>query len=194
MNILGNKKSFLVLAGANGSGKSTIAEGFLETETFDYINADDIAKEMNPSDISKVRISAGKEFNRRINNNFEAGISFAIETTLSGNTYIDTFKKAKCLGYSIILVYTFVDNPQVCIERIKTRVQNGGHFIPDEDVIRRYFRSKKKFWDIYKDMSDVWFIYYNGNENYILVAQKELEKDIAILNESLYTLFKETED
>lgn len=194
MNILGNKKSFLVLAGANGSGKSTIAEGFLETETFDYINADDIAKEMNPSDISKVRISAGKEFNRRINNNFEAGVSFAIETTLSGNTYIDTFKKAKSLGYSIILVYTFVDNPQVCIERIKTRVQNGGHFIPDEDVIRRYFRSKKKFWDIYKDMSDVWFIYYNGNENYILVAQKELEKDIAILNESLYTLFKETED
>ncbi|GAB1402227.1 zeta toxin family protein [Elusimicrobiota bacterium] len=194
MKILEQKKTFLVLAGANGSGKSTIAEEFLETEPFDYINADDIAKEMNPTDISKVRISAGKEFNRRINNNFESGVSFAIETTLSGNTYIATFKKAKDLGYRIILVYTFVDNPQVCIERIKTRVQNGGHFIPDEDVIRRYYRSKKKFWEIYKDMSDIWFIYYNGNQNYILVAQKELQNDIAILNESLYTLFKGTKD
>ena len=191
MKILEEGKTFLVFAGANGSGKSTIAEEFLKTERFDYINADDIAKKMNPTDISKVRISAGKEFNHRINNNFESGISFAIETTLSGNTYISTFKKAKYLGYKIILVYTFVDNPQVCIERIKTRVQNGGHFIPDEDVIRRYSRSKINFWTRYKNLSDTWLMYYNGSSNYILVAQKENGNDIEILDENLYTLFRE---
>lgn len=191
MNILEEGKTFLVFAGANGSGKSTIAEEFLKTEPFDYINADDIAKEMNSADISKVRISAGKEFTYRINNNFESGISFAIETTLSGNTYISTFKKAKYLGYKIILVYTFVDSPQVCIERIKTRVQNGGHFIPDEDVIRRYSRSKINFLTRYKNLSDTWLMYYNGSSNYILVAQKENENDIEILDENLYTLFRE---
>lgn len=191
MKILEERKTFLVFAGANGSGKSTIAEEFLKTEPFDYINADDIAKKMNSADISKVRISAGKEFNRRINNNFKSGVSFAIETTLSGNTYISTFKKAKYLGYKIILIYTFVDSPQVCIERIKTRVQNGGHFIPDEDVIRRYSRSKINFWTRYKNLSDTWLMYYNGSSNYILVAQKENENDIEILDENLYTLFRE---
>ncbi len=186
-----NRKTFYVLAGANGSGKSTITKELLQEQKLEYINADDIAKELNPKDISKVKISAGKETKRRIENCFKKKLSFVAETTLSGNNYIKTFEEAKELGYRIILLYTFVDNTKTCIERIKVRVKNGGHPVPDEDVIRRYKRSISNFWNKYKSLADEWLLYYNGNENYVFVAQQSKGKDIEIINENLYTLFGE---
>ena len=185
-----NKKTFYVLAGANGSGKSTIAKELLQEQKLEYINADDIAKELNPKDISKVKISAGKETKRRILKCFKENLSFAVETTLSGNNHINTFKTAKELGYKIILVYTFVDNTKTCIERIKVRVKNGGHPVPDEDVVRRYKRSISNFWNKYKGLADEWLLYYNGNESSTIVAQQSNNDDIEILNENLYTLFR----
>ena len=118
-------------------------------------------------------------------------MSFAVETTLSGNNYIKTFEKAKELGYKIILLYTFVDNSKICIERIKVRVKNGGHPVPDEDVIRRYKRSISNFWNKYKNLADEWNLYYNGNDSSTIVAQQTSKDDIEILNENLYTLFRE---
>ena len=185
-----NRKTFYVLAGANGSGKSTIAKELLQEQKLEYINADDIAKELNPTDISRVKISAGKETKRRIENCFKEKLSFAVETTLSGNNYIKTFEEAKKSGYRIILLYTFVDNAKTCIERIKVRVKNGGNPVPDEDVIRRYKRSISNFWNKYKSLADEWLLYYNGNENYVFVAQQSKGKDIEIINENLYTLFR----
>ena len=185
-----NKKTFYVLAGANGSGKSTIAKELLQEQKLEYINADDIAKELNPTNISKVKISAGKETKRRIEKCFKEKLSFAVETTLSGNNYIKTFEKAKELGYKIILLYTFVDNSKICIERIKVRVKNGGHPVPDEDVIRRYKRSISNFWNKYKNLADEWNLYYNGNDSSSIVAQQTSKDDIEILNENLYTLFR----
>ena len=187
-----NKKIFFVIAGANGSGKSTIANELLKEEKLEYINADDIAKKLSPADLSKVKITAGKEVFKRISNCFENGLSLAVETTLSGNNYINILKEARDCGYEIVLIYTFVDNAQMCIERIKSRVRNGGHPVPDEDVIRRYERSKFNFWNKYKELSDKWLLYYNGNESYIFVAQKGSDAKVEILNENLYTLFRET--
>jgi len=175
----------------NGSGKSTIAKELLQEQKLEYINADDIAKELNPTNISKVKISAGKETKRRIEKCFKEKLSFAVETTLSGNNYIKTFEKAKELGYKIILLYTFVDNSKICIERIKVRVKNGGHPVPDEDVIRRYKRSISNFWNKYKNLADEWNLYYNGNDSSTIVAQQTSKDDIEILNENLYTLFRE---
>ena len=185
-----NKKILYILAGANGSGKSTIAKELLQEHKLEYVNADDIAKELNPINISKVKISAGKETKKRIESCFKEKLSFAVETTLSGNNYINTFKTAKELKYRIILLYTFVDNSKTCIERIKVRVKNGGHPVPDEDVIRRYKRSISNFWNKYKSLADEWLLYYNGNENYVFVAQQAKGKDIEIINENLYTLFR----
>lgn len=185
-----SRKTFYVLAGANGSGKSTIAKELLQEHKLEYINADDIAKELNPVNISKVKISAGKETKRRIENCFKEKLSLAVETTLSGNNYVNTFKIAKDLGYRIILLYTFVDNSKTCIERIKVRIKNGGHPVPDEDVIRRYKRSISNFWNKYKSLADDWLLYYNGNENYLFVAQKGKGKEVEIINENLYTLFR----
>jgi len=82
-----------------------------------------------------------------------------------------------------------VETPNICINRIKARVLNGGHNIPDEDVIRRFYRSKNNFWNKYKDIVDEWDLFYNGVADYILVAKKE-SSNIEILNEALYNDFK----
>jgi predicted ABC-type ATPase len=85
--------------------------------------------------------------------------------------------------------YIFLDNPTVCIERIKERVLKGGHDIPDKDVIRRYFRSKNNFWNIYKQLVDEWFLIYNSDLQFMAFAIGQ--KDEYIVNdEELFQTFK----
>ena len=128
-------KTLYILAGANGSGKSTIAKELLPEEKIVYVNADDIARELCPENMQAVRIQAGKELHARINKLFSEGKSFALESTLSGVGHIKTIQIAHKLGYQVVIIYTFVDNPEVCIGRIQMRVKNGGHPVPKEDVI-----------------------------------------------------------
>jgi predicted ABC-type ATPase len=181
-------KNLFIIAGANGSGKSTLASELLPEEKLEFLNADEIAKEINPVNMESVRISAGKEVYKRLNNYFAKNISFAIETTLAGNNHVKTIKRAKELGYNVALIYSFVDNTDICINRIKARVMNGGHNIPDEDVIRRFYRSKNNFWHKYKDIVDNWMLFYNGSEKTELVATGKKE-DYNLLGESSFELF-----
>ena len=177
-----------IIAGANGSGKSTLASELLPAEDLDFLNADEIAKEICPENIESVKIKAGKIVFKRLENLLHSGKSFAIETTLAGKNHIKTIQKAKNLGYHIVLIYSYLDNPILCDNRIKIRVLNGGHSIPKEDIIRRFYRSKENFWNIYKDLVDEWNLFYNGYSEYILVAQFT-NNEIAIFNENLYNEF-----
>jgi len=182
------KKTLYIIAGANGSGKSTLAHELLPVKNLEFLNADEIAQEINPDFIDKVKITAGKEYFKRLKKFFDNEKSFIIETTLSGQTLEKTIHKAKQLNYEILLVYVFVDNPQICIERIKVRVKKGGHNIPAEDVIRRYHRSKENFYKVYKNIVDEWAVYYNGKNNFVEVFKCE-NTDIEILHKALYNEF-----
>jgi predicted ABC-type ATPase len=113
--------------------------------------------------------------------------SVAIETTLSGkyhNRLINNFKKN---GYEIKLYFVFMDNPQVCIQRIRNRVSKGGHNVPDEDVIRRFFRSKQNFKAL-KNSVAYWELHYNGGNEFVLVARGK-EPYIDVANDFLYNNF-----
>lgn len=163
-------KRLYILAGANGSGKSTISKMLLPAEKIVYVNPDDIAKELNPQDPLSVRILAGRETLRRINALLDEGCSFAIESTLSGSGYVGMIKKAKDLGFDVTIAYVYVDTPDLCLERIKVRVLNGGHDVPEGDVCRRYERSKVNFAQVYAPLADHWMLYYNGGNDFLLVA------------------------
>ncbi len=181
-------KILYIIAGANGSGKSTLASEFLPSENLEFLNADEVAKEICPENIESVKIKAGKIVLEKLEKLLNKQKSFAIETTLAGRNHIKIIQKAKYLGYFIVLIYSYLDSPILCENRIRIRVLNGGHNIPKGDIIRRFYRSKENFWNIYKNLVDEWNLFYNGTSEYILVAQSGDSK-IEIYNENLYNEF-----
>jgi predicted ABC-type ATPase len=167
---MAEKKELVIIGGPNGSGKTTFTHSYLAMHPMVCLNADDIAKELNPEDMGKASVSAGKVFFTQLKEYKKKGLSILIESTLSGsylNKMIPEFHKD---GYEVILVYVFLYSPNVCIERIKERVLKGGNHVPDKDVVRRYYRSKENFWLNYKNLADKWFLVYNSENKFIEIA------------------------
>ena len=181
-------KTLYLIAGANGSGKTTLAKELLEGENIPFLNADEIAEKICPHNLKSVQITAGKKLLKQIDALTAKNQSFALETTLSGSLYAKIIQKLQEDGYRVRLIYVFLDNPELCIERIKTRVKEGGHYIPDDDVRRRYRRSMKNFWNIYRNIVDRWTLFYNGPEKNVLVAAGSGQK-VDIIDEMLYNAF-----
>ena len=184
-------KSLYLIAGANGSGKSTIARLLLPQKELVFVNPDEIAKELCPEDPPCVRIEAGRIALTRIKELLTRGASFAIESTLSGRAHLSLVREAQCAGYHVTLVYSFLDTVDACIARIALRVKAGGHYVPDEDVRRRYLRSKRNFIEVYSPAVDDWMLYYNGDSDPILVAVGGAETEEKIVSPRLFKLFKE---
>jgi len=164
------QKTLFIVAGANGSGKTTFAKSFSKINELYFINADEIAKELDGQNITKYKVKAGKIFFEEFNKRLILEDSFVVETTLSGKYLINYITKAKEQNYHITLIYLFLESPLSNIDRVKNRVLNGGHYVPDEDVIRRFYRSKKLFWDTYKNLVDDWSLYYNADEIFEEIA------------------------
>ncbi len=184
----GNKVLYII-AGANGSGKSTLAEILLVEKHLEFLNADEIAKEIAPSAINSVPISAGKLYFKRLSYYLQNNKSFAVESTLSGNNIIRIIKTAKEQNYKIILIYSFLQNCASCIERVKKRVKNGGHNVPEEDIIRRYYKSIVKFWDEYRFMVDEWTMFYNGYDYAPVIVSFGTKDDFSIINKEMQNNF-----
>ena len=142
-----------------------------------FINADDIAKEMNPQNIENVKVRAGKETISRIYQ--------AFESTISGNFIRKVMEISKNEGYKLILLYLFVDNVDMCVDRVRIRSMKGGHNIPIEDIVRRYQRSKRNFLR-YAPLVDEWKLFYNSINGIVLVANNDL-----VFDKQMYEKFLE---
>ncbi|RJQ60620.1 MAG: zeta toxin [Stygiobacter sp.] len=171
-----------LITGCNGAGKTTASLTLLPEmlDCKEFVNADNIAAGISPFQPDKVAIEAGRLMLKRINDLIKVKVDFAIETTLSSRNYISKIKEFKKEGYEVILIYFWLNTPLLAIERIKQRVKRGGHFIPDDIVIRRYMRGIKNLLQYFIPLCDYWLIFDNSNENAIMVAEgiKDLEKEI----------------
>ena len=130
-----------VIAGPNGSGKSTLTRLVEFEGLVRLLDPDAIARELNPLHPSAAAIAAGREVLTRTADYLSRRETFAIETTLSSRGRIDLIRQAKSLGYKVHFLFVALHSPERCIARVRNRAARGGHFIPDADVRRRYFRS-----------------------------------------------------
>lgn len=184
-------KSLYIIAGANGSGKSTLAKILLKEKQLEFLNADDIAKEIAPNAMNNVPISAGKVYFQRLNLYFKNNKSFAVETTLSGKNTLKIIEQAKKQNYTIILIYSFLNNCTSCINRVRKRVQNGGHNVPEQDITRRYYKSIYNFWNKYQFLVDEWTIFYNGYDYAPIIIANGNKNNIKISNSAMYNEFQD---
>lgn len=179
-------KTLYIIAGANGSGKTTFALNFAKEEKLKFINADEIAKTYDPNDIQKHKIKAGKKFFEELGISLISSDSFVIETTLSGKYLVKTIKEAKRNSFKVNLVYLFLETQDENIYRVKNRVLKGGHDVPVEDIRRRYVRSRNLFVETYKDLVDEWMLIFNGDDSFEIV-----EDNSELYDEDLKNLFLE---
>ena len=182
------EKEIIIIAGANGSGKTTFADLYHKKKGVDFINADLIAEGLKiENDLERFR-TAGEIFLGKLEELVNGRDSFMIESTLSGRFLINTINKAKKNGFSIQLVYIFLDTPDLCVERIKERVLKGGHHVPEKDVKRRYYRSIWNFGKIYKNTADHWFLIHNSKQLFARIAMGIGEKYI-VNNRDVFNTF-----
>jgi predicted ABC-type ATPase len=139
------KPLLIVIAGPNGSGKTSITKKILQhdwIEECEYINPDDIAKNIfgdwnNKEAVLKAAILSTKMREDFIN----AGKSLIFETVLSADDKVEFIKKAKTKGYFIRLFFVGTDSPTINAGRITKRVMEGGHDVPISKIISRYSKS-----------------------------------------------------
>ena len=119
----------------NGAGKSTIYNTTNFYENNNRLNPDEILVS-NGGDWKneKDQVKAGMEAVRRINYFIEQGISFSQEITLTGQSILRNIQKAKEQGFSIELYYIGLNSPELAVERVNSRVANGGHGIPEDTI------------------------------------------------------------
>ncbi|WP_145950043.1 zeta toxin family protein [Paenibacillus sp. Y412MC10] len=129
-------------AGTNGAGKSELTNILKhQSPETEIIDADAIARQLNPKDPAKANIEAGRETLRRVNVCIEQGKDFSIETTLGGGNALRQMEKAKQAGFHVNLYYVGLESPELHIDRVAQWVSKGGHHIREADIRRRYHTS-----------------------------------------------------
>ncbi|WP_024954374.1 zeta toxin family protein [Sulfurospirillum arcachonense] len=151
---MSSKSVFIIVGGANGSGKSTFTESYLKNKNdMLIIDPDKIAREL-PNNISNKDIAAGKISINKMNEYIKENKNFIVETTLSGNTHLKMLDKAIEEGYKTTLIYVGTENYNKNINRINQRALQGLHDIPKNDVIRRYKRSLENLKNYYNKVDE----------------------------------------
>lgn len=176
--------SLFIISGCNGAGKTTASFTILPEllQIKEFVNADEIARGLSPFQPEKVSIEAGKIMLRRLQELLYKKVDFAFETTLSTRSFLLLIKQAKQTGYTINLIYYWLDSAELAIERVKIRVAEGGHNIPTDTIIRRYFVGLKNFIDLYKDEVDYWMLIDNSKTEPELIADGRIEEQPKVQN------------
>ena len=162
-----------ILAGPNGSGKSTLTSQLNFEGRANLLDPDAIARRMDPADPSRVALAAGRETIRRTREYLKNAQSFGIETTLSGGGYLETMKAARTKGFFIRLVYICVGNPEKNIQRVRQRLAQGGHDVPDEDVRRRYERSLSNLPEALTLANEAWLYDNSGDAPRMVMESRD---------------------
>src|SRR5690606_34400315 len=115
---------------------------------------------------------------------------FAFETTLATRSYVSLIKEAKEKGYLVTLVYFWLDSPEQAIKRVAKRVSEGGHNIPGDVVIRRYYRGLHNLIHLYSPHCDKWLVLDNMDLSPEIIAKYD-EFGKVIVNDEIWAIIQQ---
>lgn len=155
----------IVIAGANGAGKSTVAPFLLRDKlgVLEFVNADILAQGLAAFSPEKVAVSAGKIMISRLNKLAESRKDFAFETTLSTLSFVPRINKIRENDYEFTLIFLWLASAELAVSRVAERVRQGGHNIPEETIKRRYRKGLQNFFNLYLPIADNWYFYDNSD-------------------------------
>ena len=178
-------KQLWLLTGGNGTGKSTFYEQFLAPTGLPFINADILAKQLDPEHTEAASYTAAILAGKLRTKLLITGISFSFETVFSHPSKIDFLAKAKSHGYEIILVYIHLLTDELNQARVAQRVQHGGHSVPADKIVSRIPRTMQYVRDTLP-LVDIAKFYDNSSHSQpflsvALLENGQLQKQMQVL-------------
>ena len=173
-----------IISGCNGSGKTTASYTLLPDllNCREIVNSDEFAKSFSPFDPGAASVTASRYMLMKINYLLERKADFAIETTLATRSLLQIVRQAQQQNYETTVLYFWLSSPELAIERVRDRVESGGHHIPDAVIRRRYVMGLQYLFDVYIPVIDRWILADNSKPPFSVVA--EGSKDVIYIKDN----------
>jgi predicted ABC-type ATPase len=153
------KPDVYVLAGPNGAGKSSVIGAGLTEQGLAFFNPDDAAKRVliaHPELTKEGANSLGwREGQRLLQDAVDRKERFAFETTLGGRTATGRLESCLDRGGELRMWFIGLESAELCLERIRARVDAGGHDIPEADVRRRFDSGRENLIRLLPKLTDL---------------------------------------
>ena len=187
-----NERYLYIIAGCNGAGKTTASYTILPEiiKCKEFVNADEIARGLSPFQPETVALEAGRIMIARVDELLNENKSFGLETTLSTRIYLNKIQRAKEQGYIVTLLFFGLNNPELAKERVKIRVKEGGHHIPEDVIERRFYKGITYLFDLYIPIVDNVMIFDNSFGKPKLIAQKLNNENLQIIDSKKFNWLK----
>lgn len=181
-----------IISGCNGAGKTTASYSLLPEmlECSEFVNSDEFAKSLSPFDPSLASIQASRYMLMKIRYLLKKEKDFAIETTLATRTLLKIVKSAQAAGYTVTLLYFWLNSPELAVDRVRARVEAGGHNIPEETIRRRYQVGVDYFFHIYAPISERWILADNSQIPFRVIAEGSKDDVINVRDKEIFTKIK----
>ncbi len=172
------KPQVYIIAGPNGSGKTTFATEFLPNyaDCPAFINADTIARGLSGFSPDAVALKAGRILLEQIEAYAAQRVDFAFETTLSGTSYLLRLRELKMKGYLIHLFFLWIPDVRLSLARVASRIKMGGHGITEKVMRRRFNKGIENFFKRYRTIIDSWMLFDNSGSVPHLIAEEKSGK------------------
>lgn len=183
----------VVLAGPNGSGKSTTAPALLRDclGLTEFVNADVLAEGLSAFDPLSAALDAGRLMLDRLRYLAARRASFAFETTLAPRSLAPWLADLVASGYHFHLLFLWLPSPDLAVVRVQTRVQLGGHDVPEETIRRRYTVGLRNFFTLYQPIATIWRVYDNsGTVAPEMIAAGQGNVVDRVFDDDLWTAFR----
>ena len=179
-----------IIAGCNGAGKTTASYTILPDmlNCDEFVNSDEIAKRLSPNKPEESAIRASRLMMERIEELIDKGATFGVETTLATRTLVRVIAEAQKKGYIVTLVFFWLKMPELAVERVKLRVEAGGHYVPEVTIRRRYDVGIRNLFNLYIPVCDYWIMIDNSNNPSTIIAEGGTSVVTKIHNKTLYNL------